>query len=119
MKPKYSINKNFFYAIDGAKVLVKETSFKIELVCFILGSIILFFLTYPLWAKVFMFASMLIPLIAEAFNTAIEKSIDLISPEYSLLAKHAKDLSAFAVLLTVFIPIFVWIGFIMYFTEKI
>jgi len=119
MKPQYSLNKNFFYALDGAKVLFKETSFKIELLCFFIGLIILIILAYPIWAKVFMFASMLVPLIAEAFNTAIEKSIDLISPKYHKLAKHAKDLSAFAVLLSVFIPISVWMGFIIYFMEKI
>lgn len=34
---------------------------------------------------------------AEALNTAIEEIVDLVSPEWSLAAKHAKDLGSFAV----------------------
>ena len=33
----------------------------------------------------------------EALNTAIEEIVDLVSPEWSLPAKHAKDLGSFAV----------------------
>jgi diacylglycerol kinase (ATP) len=33
----------------------------------------------------------------EAINTAIEEIVDLVSPEWSLPAKHAKDLGSFAV----------------------
>ena len=58
MKPKYSIKSNFKYAINGAKDILKEQSFKIEMIFFILFTIILFFLPYPLWAKVFLFASL-------------------------------------------------------------
>jgi len=35
--------------------------------------------------------------VAEALNTAIEEIVDLVSPEWSLPAKHAKDLGSFAV----------------------
>lgn len=38
-------------------------------------------------------------LVAEVINTAIEVLVDLTSPEYHLLAKHAKDTAAGAVLL--------------------
>ncbi|GHU58782.1 diacylglycerol kinase [Bacteroidia bacterium] len=37
---------------------------------------------------------------AEAFNTAIEKLCDVVSPDYSESIKHIKDMSAGAVLLT-------------------
>ncbi|SDL95718.1 undecaprenol kinase/diacylglycerol kinase (ATP) [Catalinimonas alkaloidigena] len=37
---------------------------------------------------------------AEMFNTALEKVVDLVSPEYHPLAGQAKDLAAGAVLLT-------------------
>jgi diacylglycerol kinase len=39
------------------------------------------------------------PLVAEAFNTAIEIDIDLTSPEYHPYAKDTKDVAAGAVLL--------------------
>lgn len=115
VKPRYSIYKNFFYAINGAKELFKETSFKIEIFCFFIATIILFFLPYPLWTKFFMFGVLFIPLMAEALNTSIEKTVDLISPKYHILAKHAKDIAAFGVFLSIFIPIFIWLGFIIYF----
>jgi len=119
MKPKYSIYKNFFYAIDGAKVLLKESSFKIEITAFVLALITLFFLPYPIWAKIFMFCALFIPLVAEAFNTAIEKSVDLAQTRYHILAKHAKDIAAFGVLLSIIITVLIWLGFILYFYKGI
>ena len=115
MKPKYNLIKNYSYAIDGAKELFKETAFKIELFSFVVAVILLFILPYPLWAKTFMFASLFIPLMAEAVNTSIEKVVDLITDDYHILAKYAKDISAFFVLMSVFIVLFIWLGFIIYF----
>ena len=40
-----------------------------------------------------------IVLALELVNTSIESIVDLVSPEWSLLAKHAKDCAAGAVLL--------------------
>jgi diacylglycerol kinase len=114
MKPKYNIKNNFLYAMDGAKELFKENAFKIEIIAFILAIIILFFLSYPLWAKLFMFASLFVPLIAESFNTAIEKVVDLAIEDFHKLAKDSKDIAAFGVFLSLFVPIFVWFGFIFY-----
>ena len=118
MKPKYSICKNFLYAIDGAKELFKETSFKIEIFCFFIAIVILLFLPYPLWAKFFMFGSLFFPLVAEAFNTAIERAVDLTTTEFHILAKHAKDIAAFGVFMSIFIPLFTWIAFMVYFYDK-
>lgn len=39
-------------------------------------------------------------LVAEMFNTAIERVVDLVSPEFHPLAKIAKDVAAGAVLVT-------------------
>ena len=113
MKPKYSLNKNFFYAVDGCKELCKEPAFKLEITAFAIATVILVVLPYPLWAKLFMFASLFIPLFAEAINTAIEKSVDLSTQEYNLLAKHAKDIAAFGVMLSIAITLFIWLGFIV------
>jgi len=117
MKPKYSLKNNFKYSIDGLKELSKETAFKIEISFFIIFTIILFLLPYPLWSKIFLFASLFLPIIAEAFNTSIEKVVDLVNEDYHILAKHAKDISAFAVLLSIIITSLIWLGFIIYFWE--
>ena len=119
MKPKYSIKNNFIYAINGAKDIFKEQSFKIEVLFFILFTIILFFLPYPLWAKSFLFASLFLPLLAEIVNTIIEKIVDLIKEEYHILAKQAKDIAAFGVIISIFITFFIWLGFIIYFWNNL
>ena len=46
---------------------------------------------------------------AEAFNTAIEKLVDMVSPEYNKLAGLVKDIAAGAVLLTAIMAIVVGI----------
>lgn len=105
--------------MDGFKELLKEPAFKIEVLSFLVAVAVLFVLPYPLWAKLFMFSSLLVPLIAEALNTAIEKTVDLMTTEYHVLAKHAKDIAAFGVLISIGIPIFVWLGFILYFEARL
>lgn len=46
-------------------------------------------------------------LVAEMFNSAIEATVDLVSPSYNPLAKFAKDISAGAVLITTIIALVV------------
>jgi diacylglycerol kinase (ATP) len=46
-------------------------------------------------------------LVAEMFNSAIEATVDLVSPSYSPLAKFAKDISAGAVLITTIVALVV------------
>ncbi len=46
-------------------------------------------------------------LVAEMFNSAIEATVDLVSPNYHPLAKFAKDIAAGAVLVTTIMAIFV------------
>ncbi len=46
-------------------------------------------------------------LVAEMFNSAIEATVDLVSPSYSPLAKFAKDIAAGAVLITTIVALVV------------
>ena len=46
-------------------------------------------------------------IISEIFNTAIEFVVDLVSPNFNLAAKKAKDVSAAAVLLSAFFSIII------------
>ena len=46
-------------------------------------------------------------LVAEMFNSAIEATVDLVSPNYNPLAKFAKDIAAGAVLITTIIALVV------------
>ena len=108
MKPKYNFFKNSLYAINGLKELVKETSFKIELIFFVIFVIILLFLEVSLVKKLILFFSLIFVLIAEAINSAIEKVVDLVSLDFHPIAKKAKDIGASVVLLSIIFAVVVW-----------
>jgi diacylglycerol kinase (ATP) len=118
MKPKYSFFKNFSYAREGLiEVFKKERAFQIEIFFFICFSIIAFILPYPLWAKIFLIASMFVVLFVELLNSAIERVVDMVTDEYHELAKYAKDAAAAAVMVSIFFSAFIWVGFIIYFWQ--
>ena len=108
-QPKYSLFKNASYAIDGLKDLIKnETSFKLEVIFFIILLPIVVFIDVSLEEKLFMVFSLVLILIVEALNGAIERVVDLVTLEYNEMAKRAKDAGSGAVLLSVIFAIFVW-----------
>ena len=116
MKPEYQFFKNFSYARKGfLEVLKNETSFKLEIFFFIAFSLIAIFLPYPIWAKILLVASMLLPLMVELLNSAIERVVDMVTSEYHELAKYAKDAAAAAVMLSLIFSGCVWAGVIIYF----
>ena len=59
-----------------------------------------FLLKVEMTEMLFLLTAVLIVLVAEVFNTAIEKTIDLYTVEKNDLARTAKDAAAGAVLLT-------------------
>ena len=85
------------YSWFGVKRLWGETAFRQELLAG--GFVLVFFAMIGADTHFFIFAILLIllTLAVEAINTAIEEIVDLVSPEWSLAAKHAKDLGSFAV----------------------
>jgi diacylglycerol kinase len=69
----------------------------------VIGVIVLVFgfsLRVSKYDLLFLMAAVLMVLVAEAFNTALEKTIDLYTRERNHLARVAKDVAAGAVLLT-------------------
>lgn len=118
MKPKYQFFKNFAYARAGLKeVFTSEKSFRLEIAYFVILSIIALILPYPVWAKIFLIASMLVPLIVELLNSAIERVVDMVTTEYNEFAKYAKDAAAAAVMLSLTFCAVVWIAVIIYFWQ--
>ena len=118
MKPKYEFFKNFAYARAGLREVFKsEKSFRLEIAYFVVLSIIALILPYPIWAKIFLITSMLVPLIVELLNSAIERVVDMVTREYNEFAKYAKDAAAGAVMLSLIFSGGVWIGVIVYFWQ--
>jgi diacylglycerol kinase (ATP) len=93
--------KSFGFAIKGIKTLIKtQVNARIHLFAVVLVTLAGFYfqINTTEWSLVvFAFAMVLA---AEAFNTAIEFIVDLVSPDYHPLAGKAKDVAAAAVLLT-------------------
>jgi diacylglycerol kinase (ATP) len=118
MKPKYHFFKNFKYAREGfLEVLKKETSFKIEVILAVFLTFVAIFLPYPLYAKLILIGVLLIPLMVELLNSAIERVVDMVTQEYHELAKYAKDAAAAAVMLSLTFCAVVWMAVIIYFWQ--
>jgi len=108
-KPKFNIFANISYAIDGAReVLRSEKSFKTQLLVISLIGIGLFFVPFSTLAKAILFISTWLILVAEAFNSAIERVVDLVTKDYHILAKQAKDIGAFGVFLAFLVTAAIW-----------
>jgi len=85
------------YSWGGFRRLLQEAAFRQELLFFVVAEIILVATSARLpeiLVSIFLFLGLFA---AEALNTAVEEVIDRISPEMSIVGKHAKDLGSFAV----------------------
>ena len=108
-KPKYSLFSNAKYALDGLKDLVKnESSFKLEIIVLLIVIPIIIYLDKTTIEKLLLFSSIMLILIIEAINGAIERVVDLVTKEYHPLAGKAKDAGSSAVFLSVVFAIIVW-----------
>ncbi|RJR22798.1 MAG: diacylglycerol kinase [Nitrospiraceae bacterium] len=99
----------FLYSINGLCFAFKnEASFRQEIFFFAVLSVILFLLPLSIAFKCLLFVAHTIVLIVELINSSIESIVDMTSPEYHVLAKHAKDLGSAAVLISLILAIVLW-----------
>jgi diacylglycerol kinase (ATP) len=112
-QPKYSFFKNTSYALNGLKDLLRtETSFKIEIILAFILTPIIIILDTSLVYKLLMFISLMMVLIAEVTNSAIERAVDLVTLEHHPMAGRAKDVGSTIVFLSIIMCVVVW-GFIL------
>ncbi len=109
-KPKHSLFKNGIYALEGFVDIVKnETSFKWQLfMLFVMGTIA-WTLPIDFAYSSILFFSLFIPVLAEVANSALERVVDLVTKEYHILAKQAKDAGATLVLLSLVVTGLIWL----------
>ncbi|MES2073220.1 MAG: diacylglycerol kinase [Pseudomonadota bacterium] len=99
----------FFYSIDGFKNAWKnEHAFRQELVLVIIGAVIALVLPVSAFEKLMMIAVLVLILVVELINSAIEAVVDRVSLERHSLSKNAKDFGSAAVLLTFLIAVATW-----------
>lgn len=90
---------SFNYAINGIIVAVKtERNMKIHYTAAVLVLFISLFFDFSKLEFLFLVFAIVLVIITELINTAIEKTIDMVSPEYNRLAEISKDMAAGAVL---------------------
>lgn len=113
-QPKYNFFKNTSYALRGLADLVKtESSFRIELLVFVILIPVVIFIETTLSNKLLMFVSLMLMLIAETVNSAIERVVDLVTLEHHEMAGRAKDVGSAIVFLSIFLFVAVWIMVIL------
>ena len=108
-KPKYTLFKNTTYALNGFMEITKhETSFKLQLLLFVLLQGVIWFLPIDLAYQVILMISLFIPLMAEITNSAIERVVDLVTDDYHIMAKYAKDAGATLVFCSLIVLTLIW-----------
>ena len=88
--------------------MLKERAFQLELLFVIPLLIWLFFLDLNASQKSLMAGSLILILIVEALNTAVESVVDLVTNEWHILAKRAKDIASAAVFLSLIQAAVIW-----------
>ncbi|MES2261985.1 MAG: diacylglycerol kinase [Pseudomonadota bacterium] len=99
----------FFYSVDGLKSAWRhEHAFRQELMLFIVGAALALALPVSAFQKLALIGVLVLLLIVELINSAIEAVVDRISLERHPLSKNAKDFGSAAVLLTTLLVAATW-----------
>ena len=113
-KPKHSLFRNGGYALEGFVDIVKnETSFKWQLLMMFSMGIVAWNLPISFAHSSILFLSLFIPMLAEVANSAIERVVDLVTQDYHILAKQAKDVGATMVLLSLILTSLIWVSVLL------
>jgi diacylglycerol kinase (ATP) len=109
-KPKHSLFKNGIYALEGFVDITKnETSFKWQLLLLSVMGFVAWVLPLSFGYSSILFISLFLPILAEITNSSIERVVDLVTTDYHILAKRAKDAGATLVLMSLIVTALVWI----------
>lgn len=117
----YNQNPNHFirlykatgYSIAGLRSTFKyEQAFRLEIyLSFILIPLAVWLAQTPI-ELILMIGSWVLVMIVELLNSAVEAAIDRIGMEKHELSGRAKDIGSAAVMLSVFLSLFIWITII-------
>lgn len=109
MKPKYHFFANARYALEGVWAMLKnERAFQLELAIILPALVVDYFLPIDLIFHLLLAMVLFVILIAEAFNSAIEACVDLVTEEFHPMAKIAKDCASAGVFFSIVLALLVW-----------
>ncbi|MFV8800815.1 diacylglycerol kinase [Yersinia sp. LJYL362] len=98
------------YSVKGLTAAWKnEAAFRQEAVAAILAIILAFWLDVDATARILLIASVVLVIIVEVINSAIEAVVDRIGSELHELSGRAKDMGSAAVFLSILLALFIWI----------
>jgi len=110
-KPKHSLYRNGIYALEGLIDITKnETSFKWQIFMLLILGTVAWSLPISFTQSAILFISIFIPVLAEVANSAIERVVDLVTDEYHIMAKRAKDVGATLVILSLIVMGLIWMA---------
>ena len=99
----------FTYSLDGFRSAWKhEHAFRQELILFVIGTVVALLLHISAFEKLMLIGVLVLVLIVELINSAIEAVVDRISLERHPLSKNAKDFGSAAVLLAFLLAAAAW-----------
>lgn len=99
-----------FYSFEGLKAAYRhEDAFRQEVWLAVVLIPLALFLPASGTGKALMIASVLVVLIVELLNSAVEATVDRVSLEHHHLAKRAKDVGSAAVLFSLINVVVVWL----------
>lgn len=98
------------YSAKGLSAAWKnEAAFRQEAVAALMAIILAFWLDIEAITRILLIGSVVLVIIIEVINSAIEAVVDRIGSEFHELSGRAKDMGSAAVFLAVLLAIFVWI----------
>lgn len=107
---KPPIHKSFLNAFRGVFfMLTSERNFQLEVLALFINIFLIFYLKLSNIDTIFILIVCIGVLVAEIFNTAIEKICDIIQPEFDKRIGFIKDISAGAVTLMAILSVIVGI----------
>lgn len=108
------LSKAFFCSLKGLSAAwMHESAFRQEVVVLVLLMPIPIFGDYLPLEKVMMGASLMLLLVVELINSAIEAIVDRIGTQWHELSGRAKDLGSASVFMTFFLVVWVWLNILL------
>jgi diacylglycerol kinase (ATP) len=99
-----------FYSIEGLRAAYRhEDAFRQEVLLAALLIPLALFLPVSGLGKALMIASVLLVLMVELLNSAVEATVDRVSLEHHRLAKRAKDIGSAAVMISLVNVVVIWL----------
>ncbi|HCH50268.1 MAG TPA: diacylglycerol kinase [Proteus sp.] len=97
------------YSYKGIRAAwLNEAAFRQEAVVMLVAIILTFFTDVSGLERILLIGSVVLVVILELVNSAIEAVVDRIGPEYHELSGRAKDMGSAAVLIAIILGLFTW-----------